>query len=280
MKSFLDKLWYRGYHALVWTMILSLYLVTGETEGINNIYVWFTGVLIMLGLIIVMYAKSTVSNRHSFELQTYSKKKIDIVQCFTLIIIAFLLMIIVKQLYVVLIGNEDFANDELIKEHIGLLIPFFITSCIASPIIEEIIFRGYGYMLVSDVTSAICKKFKLKYYERYIKFSTFIILPSLIFGMIHKQDNVLSLLTYVFSGVMFSLLFLMTKRIWVSILAHAINNSFAALQMVYVEKIDNGNEWVIIGYLSFVVVLGVLIYIGYPRIKRYFMKYDKRYSRS
>lgn len=281
MKEFFDELWYRGYHAMIWMIIFSLYLTTGETVNINHLYVWLTCVLIMLGLIIIMYTKSTVNNKHSFELQSKKRKNgVDIVQCFMLIIIAFLLMVIVKQLYLVIIGNVGFANDELIKEHIGMLIPFFIASCIVSPIIEEIVFRGYSYMLISDVTSAICNKFKIQYYERYIKITGFIIVSSVVFGFMHKQGNVFSLLTYVFAGVVFALLFLMTKRIWVNIVAHMINNSFASLQMVYVNENNYGNEWLVIGYLSFVVILGILIYVAYPTIKSYFMAYDKRYSKS
>lgn len=279
MKEFFDELWYRGYHALIWMIIVSLYLTTGETENINHLYVWLTCVLIMLGLITIMYTKSTVNNSQSFELQSKKgKNDVDIVQCFMLIIIAFLLMIIVKQLYLVFFGNVGFANDELIKEHIGMLIPFFIASCIVSPIIEEIVFRGYSYMLISEVTSAICDKFKIQYYERNIKNISFLIIPSIVFGAIHKQGSVFSLLTYVFAGVVFALLFLMTKRIWVSIVAHMINNSFASLQMVYVNENDYGNEWIVIGCLSFVVILGILIYKSYPTIKSYFMDYDKRYS--
>lgn len=279
MKNFLDELWYRGYHALIWMLIFALYFTTGETENINHIYVWLTCILIMLGLITIMYTKSTRNNKHSFEVQSRNKKRVDIVQCFILIVIGFSLMIIVKQLYMVFIGHGEFANDELIKEHIGKLIPFFIASCIVSPIVEEIVFRGYSYMLISDVSSAICNKFEIQRYNKVITLTTFIILPSVIFGLLHKQGSIYSLLTYIFAGVVFSVLFLATKRIWISIVAHIINNSYASLQMVYVKQIDYGNEWIVIGWLGCVVIVGVLMYIGYPRIKEYFMNYDERYSR-
>lgn len=279
MKNFLDELWYRGYHALIWMVIISLYLTTGETENIKHIYTWLTCVLIMLGLIAIMYTKSTRNNRYSFEVQRINKKPVGIVQSIILIVIAFSLMIIVKQLYMVFMGHGGFANDELIKEHIGMLIPFFIASCIVSPIVEEIVFRGYAYMLISNVTSAICKKFKIQRYEKVITITTFIIFPSVIFGASHKQGSIYSLLTYIFAGVVFALLFLITKNIWVSIVVHIINNSYASLQMVYGNQKDFGNEWIVIGWLSIVVVVSVLIYIGYPRIKEYFMNYDKRYSK-
>ncbi|WP_193018640.1 CPBP family intramembrane glutamic endopeptidase [Staphylococcus equorum] len=280
VRDFLDELGYRGYHALIWTFIISLYITTGETENINHIFLWFTGVLMMLGLLITMYAKSTVSNKRSFEFQSVNEKRIDLVQCFILIIIGFLLMIVIKQLYIVFIGNETMANDELIKEHIGLFIPFYITSCIIAPIFEEIIFRGYGYMAISSLSNAICNRFKIQRYERRITVITFILVPALIFGYIHKQSSIFSLLTYVFAGIVFSLLFIITKRIWVSILAHFVNNSYAALQMVYVEQTNSGNEWVAIGYLSVVVLLVVILYRLYPNIKGLILKYDRRYSKT
>lgn len=280
VRDFLDELGYRGYHALIWTFIISLYITTGETENINHIFLWFTGVLMMLGLLITMYAKSTVSNKCSFEFQSVNEKRIDLVQCFILIIIGFLLMIVIKQLYIVFIGNETMANDELIKEHIGLFIPFYITSCIIAPIFEEIIFRGYGYMAISSLSNAICNRFKIQRYERRITVITFILVPALIFGYIHKQSSIFSLLTYVFAGIVFSLLFIITKRIWVSILAHFVNNSYAALQMVYVEQTNSGNEWVAIGYLSVVVLLVVILYRLYPNIKGLILKYDRRYSKT
>lgn len=280
VRGFLDELGYRGYHALIWTFIISLYITTGETENINHIFLWFTGVLMMLGLLITMYAKSTVSNKRSFEFQSVNEKRIDLVQCFILIIIGFLLMIVIKQLYIVFMGNETMANDELIKEHIGLFIPFYITSCIIAPIFEEIIFRGYGYMAISSLSNAICNRFKIQRYERRITVITFILVPALIFGYIHKQSSIFSLLTYVFAGIVFSLLFIITKRIWVSILAHFVNNSYAALQMVYVEQTNSGNEWVAIGYLSVVVLLVVILYRLYPNIKGLILKYDRRYSKT
>lgn len=280
VRDFLDELGYRGYHALIWTFIISLYITTGETENINHIFLWFTGVLMMLGLLITMYAKSTVSNKRSFEFQSVNEKRIDLVQCFILIIIGFLLMIVIKQLYIVFMGNETMANDELIKEHIGLFIPFYITSCIIAPIFEEIIFRGYGYMAISSLSNAICNRFKIQRYERRITVITFILVPALIFGYIHKQSSIFSLLTYVFAGIVFSLLFIITKRIWVSILAHFVNNSYAALQMVYVEQTNSGNEWLAIGYLSVVVLLVVILYRLYPNIKGLILKYDRRYSKT
>lgn len=280
MKSFLDELWYRGYHALIWSLIIALYLSTGVTENINHMYIWFTSVLIMIGLIAIMYAKSTVSNKHAFEVESYNKGKSNIVQCFILVVIAFALMVIVEQVYTLIKGNAGLANDKLIEAHIGALIPFFIASCIVAPIIEEIIFRGYSYMLINSATSAICKKFKIQHYEKGIKVSTYIIVTSLVFGLIHKQDSILSLLTYVFSGVMFASLFLITKRIWVNILAHAINNSYAALKMVYIKGNEGGNEWLIIGCLSILVILCAVIYKAYPMMKDYFLNYDKRYSKS
>lgn len=278
IKKFTDELWYRGYHAFIWVLIFSFYITTGETKNINHLFVWFTCVLIMLGLLIIMYAKSTLSNRHSFERQTRNTNKGDMVQSFTLIVIIFLLMIIVKQLYILFFGHEEFANDQLIKENIGMLIPFFITSCIVSPIFEEIIFRGYAYMAISGLTSVICNRFKIQHYEKHITLAAFFILPSVIFGVIHKQGNIFSLLTYIFAGVMFSLLFILTKRIWVSIVAHFINNSYAALQMVYIKQIDYGNEWLIIVYLSIIVILGVILYKYYPNIKEVIINYDKKHS--
>ncbi|WP_193018638.1 hypothetical protein [Staphylococcus equorum] len=74
IKEFFDELGYRVYHALIWTLIISLYITTGETENINHLYVWLKCVLIMLGLIIIMYTKSTVYNRYSFELQRKNKE--------------------------------------------------------------------------------------------------------------------------------------------------------------------------------------------------------------
>lgn len=278
IKKFADELWYRGYHAFIWVLIFSFYITTGETKNINHLFVWFTCVLIMLGLLIIMYAKSKLSNRRSFERQTRNTKKGDMVQSFILIVITFLLMTIVKQLYILFFGHEEFANDELIKENIGMLIPFFITSCIVSPIFEEIIFRGYAYMAISELTSVICNRFKIQHYEKRITLTAFFILPSVIFGVIHKQGNIFSLLTYIFAGVMFSLLFILTKRIWVSIVAHFINNSYAALQMVYVKQIDYGNEWLIVGYLSIIVILGIVLYKYYPNIKGMIINYDKKHS--
>src|SRR5699024_9789619 len=154
----------------------------------------------------------------------------------------------------------------------------FIITCRIMSLYEDIIFIYYTYIIIIELTSIICNRFKIQHYEKHITLAAFFILPSVVFGVIHKQGNIFSLLTYIFAGVMFSLLFILTKRIWVSIVAHFINNSYAALQMVYVKQIDYGNEWLIVGYLSIIVILGIVLYKYYPNIKKIIINYDKKYS--
>ncbi|RIN27689.1 CPBP family intramembrane glutamic endopeptidase [Staphylococcus succinus] len=278
LKDIFRSFCYYGYHAFIWLLIVALWLTTGETEGINHIYIWFTGVLFMLMLLITVYAKSTVSNRHSLEKQSIGKKKVDLIQCFILIITAFILTTFAKNVYEAFMGHETFANDKLISESVGMLIPFFITTSIVAPIFEEIVFRGYAYMLISDISKAICKKFNIIHYEKRITIATYIIIPSLLFGLAHKQGNVWSYLTYVLAGVVFAALFIITKRIWVGMILHFINNSYASLQMVYVKQSDYSNEWLNISYLALAIVIGVLIYKFYPKIKGVVLAYDKKYT--
>jgi len=54
-------------------------------------------------IINIVKQKTILSNRHSFERQSCNNKKVDLVQVFTLIVITFLLMIIVKQVYIILV---------------------------------------------------------------------------------------------------------------------------------------------------------------------------------
>lgn len=102
---------------------------------------------------------------------------------------------------------------------IAKLTPIFIpVICIFAPILEEIIFRGILFKVVSDKTNFIIG----------VLFSSFV------FAFIH--DDFTFFISYFMMGFVFSFLYHKTNRLIVPIVAHATMNTF-----VVVIQLVSGN---------------------------------------
>lgn len=276
-KSF-NRFLYFFFHFLSWGYIIYLYLTTNKVDNVDDVIKWLTNSIILIFFIILMYSKSTVSNPSTLEYQSKSKRKPDIVHIFIIILGGFLLNLLINNLYTSIFGNEILPNDKLIMKNIGLYIPFYIGVCIVSPIFEEIVFRGYFYTLISDITSDTkIKNEKVIFIkkEKQIRFVSYIIISSTIFGLLHKQEDFYSFLTYALFGVILSIIFIITKRIWPGIILHVMNNTYAVIGLLYVKDEEFGS-WLIDISLIIALIIAVIMAIQYPRIKEYVLLLDKR----
>ncbi len=133
------------------------------------------------------------------------------------VIAAVILMILCDVIFSSLgIGAKTSANQQSVVSVFtdNNFINFFIiiTISFVAPIVEEMLFR---YHLVS------------KFNQRDIWL--WVMLSSLIFGLMHAGFNLPHLAQYSIHGLVFALAYLKTENIMVPIYAHIINNSLATL---------------------------------------------------
>lgn len=116
--------------------------------------------------------------------------------------------IIETQVFKIKAGSENTQN---IIDIIKAAPLFMIVSSIFAPILEEIVFR------------------KILFGTLYKRYNFFIaaIISSLIFALIHFDPT--HLLVYISMGLVFSFLYVQTKRIIVPIMAHVMMNTYVML---------------------------------------------------
>ncbi|HDF3715329.1 TPA: lysostaphin resistance A-like protein [Staphylococcus aureus] len=109
--------------------------------------------------------------------------------------------------------NEQELDREL--QHTPLYMSI-VTIAIIPAIVEEIVFRG---MIIRVV------------FRKHLFIG--LVVSSLVFASLHESDTWVGYLPYLYSGVIFGLIYLKTKRLEVVILIHFINNLSSLLILIW-----------------------------------------------
>ncbi|HAR7055085.1 TPA: CPBP family intramembrane metalloprotease [Staphylococcus aureus] len=109
--------------------------------------------------------------------------------------------------------NEQELDREL--QHTPLYMSI-VTIAIIPAIVEEIVFRG---MIIRVV------------FRKHLFIG--LVVSSLVFASLHESDTWIGYLSYLYSGVIFGLIYLKTKRLEVVILIHFINNLSSLLILIW-----------------------------------------------
>ncbi|HCY1003959.1 TPA: CPBP family intramembrane metalloprotease [Staphylococcus aureus] len=109
--------------------------------------------------------------------------------------------------------NEQELDREL--QHTPLYMSI-VTIAIIPAIVEEIVFRG---MIIRVV------------FRKHLFIG--LVVSSLVFASLHESDTWIGYLAYLYSGVIFGLIYLKTKRLEVVILIHFINNLSSLLILIW-----------------------------------------------
>ncbi|MDP4469252.1 CPBP family intramembrane glutamic endopeptidase [Staphylococcus hyicus] len=130
----------------------------------------------------------------------------------------FILIALIDQLLFLLLGSGETSNDQAIDQAIQMrsTIWLVILGTFIGPFIEEVVYRGMG----------------LKYMFRGLPIVGVIIL-STFFTYTHGPSNVIEFLIYFQSAVLYSLVYLKTKRIELPLLMHVVNNAFTFIPLLF-----------------------------------------------
>ncbi|MDO5820033.1 MAG: CPBP family intramembrane metalloprotease [Methanobrevibacter sp.] len=126
---------------------------------------------------------------------------------------------------------------------IGILVLYFLTIVILSPIIEEILFRGM---------------FLRRFNKALNNISLAILLSSILFGICHNFGGILGAILF---GICVSILYIKSKNILVPIFAHFLNNLISFLiALSGVECHIQGNLFVIILIIILAFVSNIVLF--------------------
>lgn len=148
--------------------------------------------------------------------------------------------------------NQQHNNEGL--ENNPLWYSLFDSS-VNAPIIEEIMFRGVGYLLLFSLAGLI-KNYKAKW--NIVIYALFILISGTYFGYRHVEEagDYQFILPFIVSGIVLSIVFVITKNIVYSMSVHAIGNMLGTLNNAQVHHVSN-----ISGYIGDSIAMALWVYI-------------------
>lgn len=131
---------------------------------------------------------------------------------------------IASSLEVILTSQTKSCNQNTIEKNEVNLYTSIFESGITAPIIEEIIFRGVLFVTLLIASSFLFKRSKKKH--DFLGTSTFFVFSSLLFSYMHvaKCTDIEHIGDYLASGIVLTLVFIMTRDIKLPIIIHMIIN--------------------------------------------------------
>ncbi|WP_394882189.1 CPBP family intramembrane glutamic endopeptidase [Mammaliicoccus sciuri] len=229
--------------------------------------VWHIGVMAALSVLIYyvntkayQQAEVSLTNGRTYRrLKSYKVKKQYI---FWIICSAILFEAMISGIFNL---PKDTANEHRIDSAIkGMTVTDSIINIgVLSPIIEEIIFRGLFYMVCSGIVILVFNRFFKNATKKHIDKTTgitFVVISSIVFGMLHviRAGDFENLAPYVLSGIIYSVLYLTTKTIYIPLLLHMLGNTISTFGSIYqagLIGIDVAYEIAILVILYFLIGL-------------------------
>ncbi len=149
------------------------------------------------------------------KINLFSFKKITL-RHIALIIGGALLLFGLDNIY--LYFHETPKNEQILEDEIRNMPLYFsiLTIAVIPPLLEEIIFRGILIRVI---------------FRKHLLLG--LVVSSLAFASLHESDTWIGYLPYLYSGVIFGLAYLKTRRLEVTILMHFLNNLLALLSILW-----------------------------------------------
>lgn len=259
----------------VWIILIDMYAELTDYDE-NYVLLWSIVNISIVVCIWLMYYKTTIYN--GFAMERMNRKHLDAVQSVLFILIGVLCVFIKKDVWNLLTNYSTTFNDKNIEQNAGLQVADFISNAMVSPIIEEVVFRGYFFILAFVISKGIIKlinKKRTKPITNKITFRLAIsiyIVGAIIFALCHGVQNVSEFALYFSSGLMYSVLFIITKRLYIVIAIHMLNNTMATMDMLYVDGNNQTSWYNVFSYLLGITII-IVVLVFYPKIKRQFKNF-------
>lgn len=202
-----------------------------------NILINSKGILLkmflILGAIAIYYIVQRVNKGIIERCQVKPRKRLKSI--ITLTVLTYAVEQMFKSLYLTISSDALPKNEEIVRKikESQTLLEQILSASIKTPIVEEIIFRGLLFIAIAN----FFKIFKARVNNVFINIF-FCIISTMIFGMAHcinghemlKNMNIetdfKNITPYAVSGLLYSILYVLTKRLSTTIGVHMLNNFF------------------------------------------------------
>lgn len=181
------------------TIILLIGFVVSDTHILYGVFIVLIGIVLL----------------RLFKINLLSFKKLTMSQVIYIIGGA---LLIYGLDYLYLHFHDVPANEQQLEHEIRNT-PFYIsifTVSIIPAIVEEIVFRG---MIIRVI------------FRKHLFLG--LLVSSLVFASLHESDTWIGYLPYLYSGLIFGLIYIKTKRLEVVIFMHFLNNLLALLFIIW-----------------------------------------------
>lgn len=207
---------------LLFIIVYSMILIVPHIDGIKHTNISL-GIIISLYTLLGILSFIVFKDLYKEGLEEWKK---SVIKTMIIILVMYILKIILTIIASIPLGIFFPEYESINSNNIAEVIKMFpapivlIALGILGPIVEEMIFRG---ILVG----------KLK---KYIPSTICVIVSSILFMFIHIHvlsiQEFLYCLPYLVAGLLYSILYLKTKNITLSMILHIINNFFPLLLMI------------------------------------------------
>ena len=189
--------------------------------------------LFIIAAILIIIINNFISNPTRLEQQTKEKKRYVIVWAIVGYFVVMIYQILAGIINMYVFGApQSSPNTERLMKVAQEIPLFIILISIVGPILEEFVFRKVIFGEIYNLINA----------NKTIKFLIAAIVSSIIFSAAHADPSFF--IIYFGMGFIFAALYVYTKRIWVPILVHMMQNGFVVIIQVLIgpEKIKELQE--------------------------------------
>lgn len=237
MQKFNDKLYRELGGGIIATLTLFLAVLIWVIfpSRTSNVTMNILGFTIEIVLIVALYRwhqKVNVESRALY--QFHAGKKVGAIDKIILVIFAYGVDRYISPAFK--FGDEPKNQEKIIEamrnQSFG---ESLYEMWIQAPIIEEILFRGLGYSFLVLILLYFMRANTENQSRRVIATFIFFVISSFVFGYLHVSPygDYENMGSYILSGMIFSVVFLLTKNIVYSIMVHMLNNIVVTLNMYY-----------------------------------------------
>lgn len=205
---------------VLFELFMQLKFIVDDTKN----YFISISIIILVSILYYMFYK-WIKSKNIIESKLFSSKKIGFSFSVVIIIFSLLTKIALSRNFSNKTENQSRIED--LEKNMDIWTNI-IRGSVSPAIIEEICYRGILYLIIFTSASILIN---LNRNYKYIAIACFLIFSSLFFGFSHVavSYDFQNIGSYIVSGIILSVIYILTRNIFIPIIVHALDNFFGVL---------------------------------------------------
>ncbi|MBO0377047.1 CPBP family intramembrane glutamic endopeptidase [Staphylococcus warneri] len=232
-----------------------------------------TLIIILTGMVVwFLYRKMIAFNPYALE--NMKPNQIDWFKKILYIICGTTSLYMIATIRDLLTNGQVVTNDERVKDAVYVDVPDYLLRAFTTPIIEELLFRGYlyivAYLLAKWLSKTLNKQYKISPTSKRVVI--IYVALNIIFALLHGVMDMGEFVVFFLSGVVYVSLYLMTKRLIVPIAVHMLNNTMAFVTLMYPNYVTD-KSWIDVIVSAIILIILTVIIFYYEKLKEIYLTY-------